>query len=221
VLVLLFFPESTVDIVQPEIDRYLHGLATDDNPVLTEMEQLAKQESFPIVGPQVGRLLAQLTRLTSARRVLELGSGFGYSAYWFAQAVGPDGKVVMTDNSPQRSSQARTFLDQAGLSDRIESHTGDGLELVSHIEGPFDIVFNDVDKHLYPQALDAALTVLRPGGLFISDNMLWMGRVLESDATDQDTLGVQELTRRLFESKDFQSTLIPIRDGVTVSVYHG
>jgi caffeoyl-CoA O-methyltransferase len=218
---LTFFAGVSVDLVHPEIDRYLHALATDDDPVLAEMEQLARQESFPIVGPQVGRLLAQLTRLTGARRVLELGSGFGYSAYWFAHAVGSEGKVVMTDNSAQRSSQARTFLDRAGLGSRVESHTGDGLELVSRIEGPFDIVFNDVDKHLYPQALDAALTVLRPGGLFISDNMLWMGRVLEPDATDPDTLGVQELTRRLFESKEFQSTLIPIRDGVTLSVYGG
>lgn len=210
-----------MDIVHPEIDRYLHALAVSDDSVLVEMEQLAQAEDFPIVGAQVGRLLAQLTRLAGARRVLELGSGFGYSAFWFAHAVGRGGQVVMTDNSEQRAARARDFLDRAGIGDRVDSLTGDALEMVNDIEGPFDIVFNDVDKQTYPQALDAALTVLRPGGLFISDNMLWKGQVLDGHLDDASTIGVRELTRRLFESGSFESTLFPIRDGVTVSIYRG
>lgn len=210
-----------MDIVNPDIDRYLHELAASHDPVLIEMERLAEAERFPIVGAQVGRVLAQFTRLVGARRVLELGSGFGYSAFWFAHAVGPQGKVVMTDNSERRSAQANDFLRRAGLADRVECHTGDALALVGGLQGPFDIVFNDVDKQFYPQALEAALTVLRPGGLFISDNMLWMGRVLDADSADPDTAGVLQLTRRLFRSDSFESTLLPIRDGVAVAIYRG
>ncbi len=210
-----------MDILDPAIDRYLHELANPDDPILREMELVAAEESFPIVGPQVGSLLDVLTRSVRARHVIELGSGFGYSAYWFARAVGPEGKVVLTEGSEERADRARDFLRRGGLLDRVSVETGDSLEILDHIGGEFDIVFNDIDKHQYPLVLDRAAAALRPGGLLISDNMLWFGTVLDETPHEASTRGVQELTRMLYASEDFSTVMLPIRDGVSVSVYRG
>lgn len=207
-----------MDLLHPELDRYLHDLSRTDDPLLLEMERLAEERSFPIVGPQVGRLLYVVAAAAGARRVLELGSGFGYSAHWFARAVGPEGTVVLTEGSPDRAAEAETFLRRAGLADRIRIEVGNALEIAERIGGEFDVVFNDVDKEDYPKVLEIAAARLRPGGLFISDNMLWHGKVLECDPPDASTRGVVELTRRLSASEEFEATLVPLRDGVTVAV---
>jgi predicted O-methyltransferase YrrM len=207
-----------VDLVHPNVDRYLGELARSTDPVLIEMERLAVDRAFPIVGPQVGRLLYVVAASISARRVLELGSGFGYSALWFARAVGPDGRVVLTESSPERAAEAEGFLRRSRLIDRARIEVGNALEIAERLEGPFDIIFNDVDKQDYPAALEIAIDRLRPGGLFISDNMLWRGEVIDGDATDAATRGVLELTRRLYASDRLATTLVPVRDGVTVSV---
>ncbi len=207
-----------MDIVDPEIDRYLHDLASPDDPVLCEMELLAAERSFPIVGPQVGSLLHVLARSIGARRVIELGSGFGYSAYWFARAVGPEGLVVLCEGSQERANEAQRFLDRGGFAERVRIEVGDALQIAGRVEGEFDIVFNDVDKELYPEVLPLASALLRSGGLLICDNMLWFGTVLEEQPEQLSTLGVKELTRLLHETDDFETTLVPIRDGVSISV---
>ena len=208
-----------MDIIEPAIERYLHELANPDDSILSEMEMLGAERCFPIVGPQVGGLLKLLALAISARRVIELGSGFGYSAYWFAQAVGPEGLVVLTETSSERAAEAESFLERGGLADRTRIVVGDGLEVIDRIGGEFDIVFNDIDKERYPLVLDKAAAALRPGGLLISDNMLWFGTVLDDDAQEASTRGIKELTRLLYESVDFQTVLIPLRDGVSVSIY--
>jgi predicted O-methyltransferase YrrM len=220
-----------VQILEPAIDAYLQRLAASDDPVLVEMERLAADESFPIVGPQVGRLFVVLARLGGARRVLELGSGFGYSAYWWALALGPAGRVVACEASPERAERGREFLARGGLLERVEIVVGDALQIAARhgkeiaggggTEGRFDVVFNDVDKKDYPRVLPLAEATLRPGGLFVSDNMLWSGRVVEPGTPSPSTRGVQELTERLHASPRFETTLVPLRDGVTVSVFRG
>ena len=204
-------------LVQPDIDRYLERWAASDDPIVVEMERLAAERGFPIVGPQVGRLLLTLARSIDAKQVLELGSGFGYSAWWFATAVGPEGRVILTEGSRDNADLALGFLERAGLSGRVEIRVGDGLEIAREYDGPFDIVFNDIDKHDYPRALPVAVERLRPGGLFVTDNMLWKGRVLDDPATDASTRGVQELTRALYAMPTLDTTILPIRDGVAVS----
>jgi predicted O-methyltransferase YrrM len=207
-----------LDIIDPAIDRYLDDLARSSDPVLREMEELAEARTFPIVGPQVGRLLESLATMIGARRVLELGSGYGYSALHLARAVGPGGVVILTEHDESNARLASGFLERAGLADRADVRVGDGLAIAAALEpGGFDVVFNDADKAAYPAALDVARRLLRPGGLLVSDNMLWYGRVLEPDPADADTAGILELTRRLRAASDFVTTLIPMRDGVTVS----
>jgi predicted O-methyltransferase YrrM len=208
-----------VDIVDPAIERYLHEWTSPLDPVLREMELFAAEDDFPIVGPQVGQLLHVLARSVRASRVIELGSGFGYSAYWFARAVGPAGRVVLTEYSEERAEQARRFLGRGGLLDRVEFHVGDAIELAAHLEGDADILFNDIDKPLYPRVPAVAGELLRDGGLLISDNMLWFGSVLDEVPREPSAQGVKELTRQLFEDPAFETALLPIRDGLSVSVY--
>jgi len=207
-----------MDIVDPDVDRYLHALASPQDAVLREMELFAAERNFPIVGPQVGRLLDVLARASGAKRVFELGSGFGYSAYWFARAVGEGGEVVLTDLSEERAELARWFLDRGGLAGRVRAEVGDALEILDRTPGEFDLVFNDIDEERYLEVLDRAAGALRHGGLLISDNMLWYGTVLEERPIEPSAVAVKELTRRLFESPEFTTVLLPLRDGVTVSV---
>jgi caffeoyl-CoA O-methyltransferase len=197
---------------------YLAELAAVDDPVLKEMEARAEQSDFPIVGPQVGRLLYVLTVAAGARRVLELGSGFGYSAWWFARGVGPGGLVILTDQSSEKLADARDYLARAGLGDRVRAVEGDALDTLEAEPGPFDLIFNDIDKERYPRVAGAATAKLRTGGLLVSDNMLWHGRVVDATRDDAATQGVLGLTRALYGSETWSTALLPVRDGVTVSV---
>ena len=207
-----------MDLVDKGIDAYLTALAVTNDPVLREMERLGAERDFPIVGPQVGRLLEVSARAASAKRVVELGSGFGYSAYWFLRALGSDGTILLTEGSLERAKEAEAFLTRGGFAGRFRIEVGDGLAVATALTPPFDIVFCDIDKHDYPKALPIARRLLRPGGLFITDNMLWDGRVLAPAESDNTTKGVLELTRELYAAPDFATTLVPMRDGLTIAI---
>lgn len=204
-------------IVSAAVERYLERVTPPRDAVLQEMERLAEKRGFPIVGPLVGRLLFVAARAIGARRVVELGSGFGYSAVWFARAVGARGRVICTEGSEENERLARDFLARAGVRERVEWRRGDALEILPSLPGPFDIVFNDIDKQDYPGVLEPARGALRPGGLLISDNLLWFGKVA-APRPDAATRGILELTRALYAAPDFFTTLVPLRDGVGLSL---
>jgi predicted O-methyltransferase YrrM len=205
-----------LNIVDPRLERYLEGLLDDPDPVQREMEELARQRGFPIVGPLVGRLLMLLAKATSARRILELGSGFGYSALWFARALPDDGEIILTEYDSEDSERSREFLVAAALAERATFLVGDALQLVASVAGPFDIIFNDVDKEQYPAALEKALPKLRPGGLLITDNVLWQGRVVDENPPEPSTAGVLEFNRRIHADPRLEVAMVPLRDGLAI-----
>lgn len=206
-----------MDITHSDIVDYLLNVTPERDQILQEMEQLALERSFPIIGPLVGRLLSSLTRAIQAKRVLELGSGYGYSAYWFANAVGKDGQVTCTDSNQQNAERAMEYFRRGKISTRIEYLVGDALKIIDTLDDPFDIIFNDVDKHLYPKVFRKAIPKLRKGGLLISDNVLWSGKVLDKKP-DADTAGILTYNRLIYSSKDLFTTIIPLRDGVSISI---
>ncbi len=206
-----------MDIVNSDIEKYLTEIIPERDPVLTDMEAFAASREFPIVGPLVGRLLYLLATAMNAKRVLELGSGYGYSAYWFAKAVGKDGKVICTDESEEHRQRAAEYFKRGRVLERIEFHVGDALKLIDSFDGEFDIIFNDIDKAHYPKVVRKVIPRLRKGGLFISDNVLWSGRILDKKP-DTATAGIVTFNRMLFASKDFFTSIIPLRDGVAVSI---
>ena len=207
-----------MDIVNPDIEAYMAGLQVrHDEPVLLEMEAEGKERDFPIVGRNVGVTLEVLARSIGARRVMELGSGFGYSAYWFARAVGPGGEVHCTDGDPGNATKAEAYLSRAGLWDRVTYHVGDAVEQMAGVDGAFDVVYDDIDKHGYPDAWLAARDRVRVGGLYVCDNVLWSGRVLD-DEPDRDTAAILEHNRLIADDERFISTIVPTRDGVLVAL---
>jgi caffeoyl-CoA O-methyltransferase len=204
-------------IVNPLIESYIASLSPSRDPVLQEMEDYAGSNGFPIVGPQVGRLLEILARFSGARRILELGSGFGYSAYWFLRGMPEDGEIFCTDFSRENLEIAMGYFRRRGWHDRVRFRAGDAFTVAREMKGPFDIVFNDVDKHVYPESVEVAVSLLRKGGLFITDNVLWDGQVAEASArSDPTTASVMRFNQIVSGRPDLETVILPIRDGVAV-----
>jgi caffeoyl-CoA O-methyltransferase len=200
------------------IDDYLYSMLPKRDEVLVEMEGYAAEHNVPIVGPAVARVLQQLALTINARTVFELGSAIGYSTIWWAQAVGENGRVIYTDGDPKNAERARRYFDRAGVSNCITLHTGDALEVLSEQKQQYDIIFNDVDKEDYPRVLRLVSPRLRKGGLFITDNVLWSGRVAEKNPREASTKAILEFNRLLYNSPDFYTTILPIRDGLAVAL---
>src|SRR5262249_16281604 len=150
--------------------------------------------------------------MINARTVFELGSAIGYSTIWWAQAVGESGRVIYTDGDSKNVERARGYFARAGVTKRIELHTADPLEKLAEQKHEFDIIFNDVDKEDYPRVLRLVAPRLRKGGLFVTDNVLWSGRVAEKNP-DARSKAILEFNRKLYDSKEFYTTILPIRDG--------
>jgi caffeoyl-CoA O-methyltransferase len=211
-----------VDIVDPRVEDYMRSLLTRyDEPVLLEMEAEGKERGFPIIGRLVGVTVELLARSVGARRVFELGSGFGYSAYWFARAVGPSGEVHGTDGDPANEPKALDYLSRAGVAEPIRWHVGDAVTHLGAVEGEFDVVYNDIDKDGYPAAWMAARERIRVGGLYVCDNVLWSGRVAVPDRDDPRpvyTQAILEHNRLIADDERFVSSIVPTRDGVFVAL---
>jgi caffeoyl-CoA O-methyltransferase len=200
------------------VDDYLYSMLPKRDEVLAEMEDYATEHKVPIVGPAVARVLQQLAMMINARTVFELGSAIGYSTIWWAQAVGDKGRVIYTDGDSKNAERARGYFTRAGVANRITVHVGDALEFLSEQKQEYDIIFNDVDKEDYPRVLRLVAPRLRKGGLFVTDNVLWSGRVAEKNPTEPRTKAILEFNRKLYDAKEFYTTILPIRDGLAVAL---
>lgn len=207
-------------LVSQDVTAYLESLVPSRHPELQVMEAYARKQEFPIIGPVVGHLCYQLARMIGARHVFELGSGFGYSTAFFARAVDENGGGVVHHVvwDEALSTQARAHLSALGYSGLVTYHVGEAVEALRSQDGPFDLIFNDIDKHAYPASLPVIESKLRPGGVLIVDNMLWSGRIFDARDTSADTEGVREVTRMLTTSPRWTTSIIPIRDGVVIAV---
>jgi predicted O-methyltransferase YrrM len=205
-------------ITVPAVDDYLFSLLPPRDEVLAEIEAEASTRKIPIVGPAVARVLYQLALLIGAKTVFEMGSAIGYSTIWWARAVGKGGKVYYTDGDRKNAAEARQYFERAGVADRIVVGVGEALELISEQKQEFDIVFSDIDKTDYPRAMRLALPKLRKGGLFITDNVLWSGRVADAQNQETSTKAIRELNQALYENSELFTTVLPIRDGLAVAV---
>ena len=197
-------------------------LARYDEPVLLEMEAEGKERGFPIVGRMVGVALELLARSVGARRVFELGSGFGYSAYWFSRAVGPAGEVHTTDGDPANEAKGLDYLGRAGLAQPVRWHVGDAVTALGDVDGSFDVVYDDIDKEGYPDAWRAAAERIRVGGLYLCDNVLWSGAVADPAGdhgrTRETTEAILEHNRLIAEDARYVSVIVPTRDGVLTAL---
>ena len=207
-----------MEIANPKIEDYILTHIANRETIFKEMESYATKVDFPIVGPMVGQILMQLTKMLKAKRILELGSGFGYSAIWFDKGMEEGGEIICTDFSKENELLATKNFELANMRSTIQFHVEDALEILSKLEGDFDIIFNDVDKEEYPETYEASIPRLKKGGILVTDNTLWYGKVVDSNSLDGATTGVIEYNRKAFSDKRVISVLLPVRDGLTISL---
>jgi caffeoyl-CoA O-methyltransferase len=214
-----------MNITHETVERYIYSVLPERDEVLHEMEDEAGRRKIPIVGPAVGRFLYQLAQMIGAKTVFEMGSAIGYSTIWWARAVGDGGEVIYTDGNRKNAEEAGAYIERSGSGPRVRMQVGDALELLSEEKREFDIIFNDVDKEDYPRVLRLVAPRLRKGGLFITDNTLWSGRVADAVLHDRpghevedSTKAIVEFNRLLYASNEFFTTIIPLRDGVSVAM---
>ena len=209
-------------ITDPKINDYLLALTPARQSIVAEMETYGYGRGFPLIGPLVGRVLWQYAKITNARRVFEMGSGYGYSAAWFALAMGSEGGVICTEGDAENRDRAADYHERPGIASQVDFRVADARDVARELlaangAGTFDIVFNDVDKEQYPESFDLGWQLVRPGGLYLCDNTLWSGRVAEPVAAgDEATAGVIEHNRRAYAVPDGFATILPLRDGVAV-----
>jgi predicted O-methyltransferase YrrM len=209
-----------IDIATKDVNSYMRALLDrHDDPVLLAMEELARQKNFPIINRHVGVTVEILARAIGARKVFELGSGYGYSAFWFARAVGENGEVHCTDGDPQNAKKAQEFLSRANLWGRIRFHVGDALKSFSQIAGEWDVVFDDINKELYPKAWNAARNRIRIGGLYICEDVITSGKKRVTDDTrDERIEAIREHNKIIANDRCYISSILPIGDGVIVAL---
>lgn len=203
-----------------QVQDYLTTLVPERQPELQKMEAYAQEHRFPIIGPGAGQLCYLLAKMIGARRIFEMGSGYGYSTAWFARAVqentqgGEGGVVHHTVWDENLSQMARQHLSTLGYEGLIQYHMAEAVETLQATAGPFDVIFNDIDKEAYPTALPIIAEKLRSGGLLIIDNMLSGGRIFDAGNASPNVAGIREFTRLITTSPDWIVSLAPIRDGL-------
>ena len=206
-------------LLPEKLDRYLDGLVPPRQGELAEMERFGKRTGFPIIGPACGHLCYLTARLIGARQVFEMGSGYGYSTAWFARAVQENGggRVVHVVWDEDLSRKARGHLAALGYEDLVEFRVEEAIQALRSTAGPFDLIFLDIDKEGYPEALDVIEAKLRPGGVLLADNLLWSGRVLDGRDRSPQTQAIRAVTRRIMEGESWIASIVPMRDGLLLA----
>jgi len=205
------------DIVPDPIEAYVETHLAARDPALAAVEAQGLRDDWPIVGPAEGTLLHLLTRLVRAKRALELGTAIGYSTTWIARGLEAGGELVSVEWNPDTATLAAENLKRTGVADRVRILVGDARAIVEDLDGPFDLVFNDIDKEGYPAVLPAIAERLRVGGLLVTDNVLWSGQVVKPRG-DKATKAIRAYNDALAADPRFQSVILPLRDGVSVAL---
>lgn len=208
-----------ITISYDKVQEYIASLVPPREPELLEMEKYAEKHDFPIIGPACGYYCYQLARMIQAKSIFELGSGYGYSTAWFAKAVRENGGGVVhhTVWDEELSKRAAGHLSRLGSADLVKFHNAEAVETLRQTPGPFDIIFNDIDKQGYPDSLPVIKEKLRPGGLLIIDNMLWHGQTLDPNDHEESTEAIRRFTRDITADPDWIVSLAPMRDGMIIA----
>jgi predicted O-methyltransferase YrrM len=210
-------------IVPEAVERYLAGLNCLVDPLLEEIARSGERERLPLIDAEVGALLRVLATSAGATRMLEIGTAIGYSGIWLAGALSEGGMLLTIEQNPERALVARENFARAGVADRVSVIVGDAERMLAKVAGPFDLIFQDADKHQYSPMLDRLVELLRPGGLLLTDNVLWAGEVIPGFSprprhSPEDTRAVADYNVRLNRHPQLLTATIPLRDGVALSV---
>ena len=216
--------------VPDDIETFATAVGPRPDDVLLEMDRRADEAGFPTVGPAVGGWLQQLAGLVGAERIFEFGSGFGYSAYWFLRGMDDDGEIVLTEIDRDELDEAREYLARGGVADRAAFELGDAIETAESYDGPFDIVLIDNEKDRYVEAFETVREAVPVGGIVVADNALegpfefetiyelFVEGSEESGGVDlASARGIAAYLERVRDAPEFETTLLPLGEGIAVS----
>jgi predicted O-methyltransferase YrrM len=210
-------------IVPEAVERYLASLNHTADSVLRDIARTGRERQLPLVDAETGVLLRILATAIDARRVLEIGTAIGYSSIWLAGALPAGGMLLTMEVDERRAREARANLARAGLLDRASVIVGDARRTLAKVSGPFDLIFQDGDKQQYGMLLDRLVTLLRPGGLLVSDNVLWNGDIVPGFRTEptrsvEDGRAIAAYNQSLTRHPELTTSILPLRDGLAVSM---
>ena len=204
-------------IVYDPIDAYIHDLAPRADDALREVERQGREEQWPIVGPVEGSLLHILARAVRATRILELGTAIGYSGTWLARALPADGELITVEWDPDTAAIAMRNFTKTGVANRVRIEVGSAVDILPRLKGPFDLIFNDIDKQFYVEVLSRCVEKLRVGGLLVTDNVLWSGSVAAKPRVKEAKV-IHEYNERLATDSRMVVVIVPLRDGVSIAM---
>tara|TARA_R110002072_G_scaffold110599_5_gene238467 strand:- start:11386 stop:12027 length:642 start_codon:yes stop_codon:yes gene_type:complete len=210
-----------MDFISEELDNYVIE-HTQSEPEL--LQQLNRETQAKVLQPRMlsghyqGRVLSMISKLVSPKTILEIGTYTGYSALCMMEGIQEDGMLHTIDHNEELLSLQRNYFDKSGFGEQIIQHTGEALEIIPKVEGPFDLVFIDADKENYCNYFELILPKMKTGGVILSDNVLWSGKVLEKPKRDDiDTRSLIAYNKLLNTHPKVESVLLPIRDGLTIT----
>jgi predicted O-methyltransferase YrrM len=206
-------------LMSDQLRNYLDALVPERPSEMQKMEAYAAEHHFPIIGPAAGYYCYQIARMIGARSIYELGSGYGYSTAWFAKAVQEKGGGIVNHVvwDEALSQMAGRHLTALGYADIVRYSVGEAVQALRKTTGPFDLIFNDINKAGYPESVMVIENNLRPGGVLIFDNMLWSGQIFDNDDQSEDTKAIRETTHMLTSDAGWITILDPIRDGLIIA----
>ncbi|ETN95239.1 O-methyltransferase [Zhouia amylolytica] len=206
--------------ISPELENYIANHSEDEPKLLQELD---RETHLKVLQPRMlsghfqGRVLSILSKLINPKCILEIGTYTGYSAICLAEGLKKDGTLHTIDINEELQELQRTYFDKSGFGDRIVQHLGNALDLIPGIDSNFDLVFIDADKENYSHYFDLIIEKMNPGGIILSDNVLWSGKVLkEAKPNDKSTIALKAYNKKLKEDKRVETVLLPIRDGLTL-----
>jgi caffeoyl-CoA O-methyltransferase len=216
------------DVLSDEMRRFVRAAAPDPDDTLRRMHDHAEELDFPHVGPEVGGTLRLLARMVDAERIFEFGSGFGYSAYWFAGALPEGGEIVLTEFDEDELAEAREFMTEGGYDHLAHYEHGDALDAIERYDGPFDVVLVDHQKHRYVDAFQAVRDQLPVGSVVVADNAIAAGPLqtdellahLEGRPTgdmSEMTQGIADYLDHVRADPDFETVVLPLGEGIALS----
>jgi caffeoyl-CoA O-methyltransferase len=199
--------------------EFIRRTGAVEDPVLAALRSRCHQEGFPAITPEAGKLLALLVKAAGAKRVLEVGTGYGYSGIWMARALPRDGVLRTVEADPAHAEQAREWFARAGVGAKVQVVQGKALGVLPALPTKsFDLCFIDADKENYPRYFDLATKLVRSGGLICADNVFWFGAALSEDDPSPEAQGIRAYNRLASSTPGVETLILPLGDGLSVSV---
>ena len=206
-----------MEFISPELQQYVTEHSSAVSPLLSQIDRETHLEVLQprmLSGHFQGRVLSMLAQLLKPTAILEIGTYTGYSALCLAEGLSSDGKLITIDVNEELESRVRGYFDASAYATQIDYRIGNAAQIIPTLKDTFDLIFIDADKQQYPLYYEQALEKLKPGGFILIDNVLWSGKVLDTQHQDKDSVLLRELNLKISQDVRVEKVLLPIRDGL-------